>query len=290
MESCIKSINNIQMENSIFDDVCDWTYVILCCYDTYEREKNVFEQLELLRPTRNISLVYNKGYRHCYTEKVSEDLFEISKYIYKDMIDKNYNRVLILEDDFLLKKPIPVEDVQSIVNFIEEVDPELYSLGSSSFFNPSYIFRKHVKLIGYMTPAHAYMINQELCKKVLNLNQRGRSPSEDIIVNNDYHIDLILSISSEKYKYYKPLVYQLFPATENQKNWGVKGKFKKLLCKINVSLKIYFLKIDRQLEPGWTILYIIPYIQWIFLLLLLLAIPVLGMALWRRGCRTFYRK
>ena len=286
MESCIKSVDNIQMENSIFDDVCDWTYVILCCYDTYEREKNVFEQLELLRPTRNISLVYNKGYRHCYTEKVSEDLFEISKYIYKDMIDKNYNRVLILEDDLLLKKPIPVEDVQSIVNFIEEVDPELYSLGSPSVFNPSYIFRKHVKLIGYMATSHAYMINQELCKKVLNLNQRGRSPSEDII-NNDYHIDNILSISNEKYKYYKPLVYQLFPATENQKNWGGKGKFSKLLNKINLSLQIYFLKIDRQLEPGWTILYIIPYIQWIFLLL---AIPVLGMALWRRGCRTSYRR
>jgi hypothetical protein len=286
MESCIKSVDNIQIENSIFDDVCDWTYVILCCYDTYEREKNVFEQLELLRPTRNISLVYNKGYRHCYTEKVSEDLFEISKYIYKDMIDKNYNRVLILEDDFLLKKPIPVEDVQSIVNFIEEVDPELYSLGSHSFFNPSYIFRKHVKLIGYMATSHAYMINQELCKKVLNLNQRGRSPSEDI-VNYDYHIDNILSISNEKYKYYKPLVYQLFPATENQKNWGGKGKFSKLLNKIVVSLQIYFLKIDRQLEPGWTILYIIPYIQWIFLLL---AIPVLGMALWRRGCRTSYRR
>jgi hypothetical protein len=201
------------------------------------------------------------------------------------MIDKNYNRVLILEDDFLLKKPIPVEDVQSIVNFIEEVDPELYSLGSHSVFNPFYIFRKHLKVI-HLWAAHAYMINQELCIKILNLNQRGRSPSEDI-VNYDYHIDNILSVSSEKYKYYKPLVYQLWSATENQKNWGPKSKFKKLLNKIVVNLQINFLKLDRQLEPGWTILYIIPYIQWIFLLL---AIPVLGMALWRRGCRTSYRR
>ncbi len=65
-----------------------------------------------------------------------------------------------------------------------------------------------------------------------------------------------------KYKYYKPLCFQLFPSTPNQANWEVPEWFLKFAI-----FSIKMLKLDVSYQPGFSILNIMGYIPFIVLVL-----------------------
>ena len=75
---------------------------------------------------------------------------------------------------------------------------------------------------------------------------------------------MYLNLNFKRYIYYKPLCYQLFPETENSKNWLVYfylSTIAKALIKI--------INLDKYIEPGYTIMYNFSvYIFFVIILLL----------------------
>lgn len=58
--------------------------------------------------------------------------------------------------------------------------------------------------------------------------------------------------------YYKPLCYQLFPETENQRNWNniIESPLWNLLTKITIII-LKSIKLDKQIEPGTSFFYLL---------------------------------
>lgn len=119
--------------------------------------------------------------------------------------------------------------------------PLLYYLGTLPLLRfQSYLF--------FSIGTHAILYNEGAINKCLTLN-----------IQNDYDIFIGKHFLFQKYLTKKPLCYQLFPMTENRKKWYYVFGFSEFL---NYLIKI--LKLDKQIEPGYSFLYFVS--QFIFIL------------------------
>jgi len=266
MNECIIKINTIEIKNSIFDNIIDRTYVILCCGETPERLKNVEKYIKILKPTRYVDFYYFKGYKNCPKSIHSNnDIINNNITIFKDAISKKYNRILVLEDDFFLHKPLEQKDINNITKFIKKNNPYFYSLGCFGIPTIKTMLNTHQKLTYNMTGgAHANIYNKDLLDKYINYIDNITSDTlytttPDFIFSNINNI--------KTYRYYKPLIYQTFPETNNQKNsWKITlGKFTPIaICGIKI------LGLNKSEYPGYQILYNLPLVLYIILILLII--------------------
>ena len=60
---CYELLNR-KYPKGLFDDSVDMTYVITMKNDT-DRHKEMFEQLDKFKPTKNVTIVINYGYKEC---------------------------------------------------------------------------------------------------------------------------------------------------------------------------------------------------------------------------------
>lgn len=263
MENCVVKVKEIYIKHPIFDDIADCTYVVLCCGDHPKRLPNVLKNIHILNPTHTVKLVYNKGFKSCpISTTVAHDLVNIQSYIFRDAIDNNYNRILYLEDDFTLKNPLSKKDYSSINKFIKENNPDVYGIGNFSFPKINYIFSSHEKvLLNFLGMAHCVFYNKNYMNKCLEYyRENAENTMTDIVTKEINNI--------EAYRYYKPLVYQTLPNTDNQKNgWA------KTMGNFLTTISILFIKLvglDNNLEPGYTILYMLPYIFYTLIVILVI--------------------
>ena len=86
---------------------------------------------------------------------------------------------------------------------------------------------------------------------------------------NNIAVDEIWNkINIVKYKYYKPLCFQICENTENQNNWGKESNmFYQLLCKLFIQF-CYFLKLNKKVQPGYSIMNILGYIPFILIIVI----------------------
>lgn len=265
MINCVEQIREINIDNSIFNDIIDCTYVILCCGKNPKRLNNVETQIKKLRPSYKVKLIYNKGYNNCpLSVSVNNDLVNIQAFVFKDSLLNGYKRILYLEDDFELKDEINDKDVNSIVNFVNDNDPEVYGLGNVGYPCPISIFKKHQKMLfNFMAMCHAVFYNDKYMNNYLEFYNKN--------IGNKYigidSINMMLSNISN-YRYYKPLVYQKFIETENRKD-GWKNQTNIILHKITM-IFIKLFRLDKQIEPGWTIFYFLPYMLYFICIILIL--------------------
>lgn len=268
MESCIYKIENIKLPNTIFDNVCDCTYVILCCGENPKRLPSVIEQIQVLRPTKNIKLIFNKGYKNCPLScSVNNDLLNIQTYVFKDAISNGYDRILYLEDDFELKSYIPEKSVHSITNFIKQNDPNVYSLGCMSIPTLPTLLNTHQKSLFNMHGlTHALFYNSDFMIKYINYFNTYTGDISKVGIDVCLHYIPNISV----YRYYKPLVFQKLPSTENQRE-GWKNQSGEITTWLGVHV-IMLLSLDKQLEPGYTVIYVIPYLVYLILFILVVYI------------------
>ena len=262
MENCVVKIKQIYIENPIFDDIADCTYVVLCCGDNPKRLPSVLKNIHILKPTTTVKLIYNKGFKDCEcSNSVNNDLVNIQSYIFRDAINNNYNRILYLEDDFILKYPIKQEDYLSINKFISKHNPDVYGMGNFGFPRIDYIFSAHEKVVlNFLGMAHCVFYNKNYMYNCLEYYKENSENTMPDLVTKDIK-------NIEAYRYYKPLVYQTLPATDNQKNGWAKTMGNFLTSIIILSIKL--LGLDNRLEPGYTITYIIPYVFYFIIALFL---------------------
>lgn len=238
----------------------DATYIIHLDGNS-ERLGNINEQLSKYHPTNIVYILYNKGYKNCekqlHLDEAKIDLIDAFLYIFKDAQQKNYKNILILEDDFIFDKKIKDEVVRNnITRFIKkkEGEPMIYMLGCLPFLQQPYDYHNNKLLLGIGT--HACIYTKNIRDKILQEDQTK-------IIDWDYHTLFMYP----RYLYHEPLCYQLFPETENQKDWfSFFGMKNALLYLFDV------LHLDKQVNPGYSIFYMGSKILYALIILFIVAI------------------
>jgi len=220
----------------------DATYIIHL--EGNGREEHVIKQLEEYHPTNLVYILYNKGYKKCnkslHLNESKVDLIDAFLYIFKDAKHKNYKNILILEDDFMFNSRIKDKQIQrNVMEFIKkkENEPMIYMLGCLPLLQKP--CDKYTNKLTFGIGTHACIYTQSVVEKSLQENVQD-------ITDWDYYTHSKYA----RYMYHEALCYQLFPETENQKNWH---SFNGLTYFLIYIIKI--LQLDKQPEPGYTFFY-----------------------------------
>ena len=212
----------------------DATYIIHL--EGNGRYNDIEEQLKVYHPTKIVYILFNKGYKKCEKEGISapaKDLIHAYKYILENA--KQYNAVLILEDDFMFNPEVK-DHAHNIDHFVENHTHFVYRLGCIPTIQIPY---NSYTNIGLASGTHATIYSKDMRNNLLKDDMQ------------DWDVALVKYIN---YIYYKPICYQLFPVTENQKHWG-ESNFITMLCGKTLILLVQILSLDTRVEPGYSIMY-----------------------------------
>jgi len=159
-----------------------------------DRKKKVIEQLkknniinykiiEAIKPSINDVNKWNNKYcnhRNIDTYKIGcLGCLKSHLFIYNDAIKNDYNNILILEDDFLIKM-----DLYKNVNldFCIENNYGVFYLGGSHYKKPVHIKNNIYKCIETHT-THAYIISKQCIKYIIN-NINNWNKEIDVYLSN----------------------------------------------------------------------------------------------------------
>lgn len=185
--------------------------LVLTMEDNYRFSEDPF----LLNLAKKTIIQYNKGFK---TGKKPESI----KSTYQDIVHSNYtafkylkkyNNIIILEDDALVINN-DIRIYNEIDSFIKDEKFDCFSFGSSGIFskyNNNFLKLRKNKILT-LGAAQAIIYSCEartaLIKKISHNNfENGHM--------DGYYINSLDNIFTYKY----PLIVQIFPATENRKEW-----------------------------------------------------------------------
>jgi hypothetical protein len=250
-------------QKGIFDESVDATYIIHL--KDNGRYPHISEQLQNFQPTKKVYIVLNEGFKNCnkkLIEQISyQDLTDAFLQCFTHADDKGYNNILILEDDFIFSEELK-KDKSHIYNINQFLlkqpknESFIYYLGCNPILiRPATSCFSHYRSYKSCS-THAIIYSKAARSTPLNLDLK--------------HWDTIVEAGiPNRYLYCKPLCYQTYPDTENKQTWSEKDNIFIGYLKNQV---IQCLNLDKQPEPGFTILYLIAKILNILVLLVILAI------------------
>ena len=264
----MKYINN---NDIIFKKTIDATYVIHL--EGNGRHESVIKQLNDYHLTNDVYILYNKGFKKCKkTDNIiypEYDLTDAFFQIFKHANKNNYENVLILEDDFILDSKIKnINHINDINNFlIKKKDKSfIYFLGCIPALSLPYIEIKNTYRVLSSLGMHSVIYSKKYRENLLR--------DYDKISKKDYmkdwdNINNLYSVN--RFMYYTPICYQLFPETDNKKTWGASSKIEQFGTYIPRAT-IYIMGLDKNIQPGYSIIYSISKIIPILLLILFILI------------------
>jgi hypothetical protein len=249
-KKCYK-FQNLKFKNGLFDGTVDATYVIKLIGNG--RYKNVYKQLLEYKPTSQVYILLNQGFKKCEKTKQikypADDLNDAFLQIFRHANDNNYENILILEDDFIFNKEIKnKKHINSINKFLNKKQGTefMYFLGCLPLLMlPNISNLKHFHNINSVG-MHSVIYSKKIRYHIMDNYQD--------LLNNVKDWDLNANFLKNKYTYYKCLCYQLFPETENSQHWNNSHPILYYICKI---CKKYFKisNLDKKPEPGTGIMY-----------------------------------
>jgi hypothetical protein len=254
MDECYKLIK-LDNKNFLFNNV-EATYIIHLKGNG--RLPSIINQLQKYMLTKEVYILINNGYKKCKKDKYITlpryDLIDSFLYIMNDAKTKNYNNILILEDDFIFNKDILNKKITNHIDtFLLNNNKNLflYYIGALPSLQIPTFTQENILIFSGGTHSVIYP------KTFINyINKVDKKKIVDW--------DMYLNLNFKRYIYYKPLCYQLFPETENSKNWldyFYLSTISKALIKI--------INLDKHIEPGYTIMYNFSvYIFFVIILLL----------------------
>jgi hypothetical protein len=204
------------------------------------RYENVKKQLQQYSFTKKVHIVVNEGYKKGKKPNIhspAKDLIDAYLYCMKDA--QKYNTILILEDDFIVGKEFE-QHIDGIHTFVNSHTHFVYRLGCFPFVMVPYDIHQYR---GFSGGSHAVIYSKSVRKELLTYTI-DQIDDWDVLLN---HITL-------NYIYYTPIVYQLLPETENQKQWADYNFILHFFAGIFINM-IQLLHLDTQVEPGYSILY-----------------------------------
>ena len=251
---CYHFEKRVYNRDGYFDSFVSATYILTMTTST--RKEQWEDQIRKFTPTKIVYIVYNKGFKKCKKNLRMQippyDLIDSNIQVMNHAIQNRYSNILVLEDDFIFNEKIKskkvVEDIRSVFNRNKN-KKFYYSLGLIPIIIYPNPFFKNNTLSGLLTTtSHANLYPIEIC--------------QDILKNRKYldyiHWDNFLWIY-KNYFYRTALCYQIFPETENKKNWTINkdGKTNIILYVIFYYVDILFkiLNLDKRPQPGFNYIY-----------------------------------
>ena len=262
----------VNFDNSILDSFIDMTYVLVM--ENSKREKNMYKELNLFKPTKKVKIQYNKGFKNCkkklYDYQTNWDLMDATYNVMLDTKKNDYKNILILEEDFIVNNnEITNKNIENIKNYITNEKIDVYLLGILSK-RVDYTKNKHLKCRGgkeeFCGGTHGYIITNTGIDTFIHLYESGNYNLLEKISANG-HIDWLYNSTYFKtYYYYKPLIIQPLEETENKKTtWD------NLFDNIHINLFGLNMKNKINLIKSYDMLYfinhIVKYIMLFFLIL-----------------------
>ena len=256
----LKEFNN---NKGLLDSSVDATYIIHLVDNG--RLDHVYSQMKDYIITKTTYILFNKGYKKCKKNKnidgPAKDLIDAFLYIFKDAKIKNYNNILILEDDFTFLPLIKDNNVISdINNFIikKQNDEFIYYLGCIPFIMIPSNSNHNIVIVSAGT--HACIYSNKTINNILNMKEE--------FVDWDYICNL--KFIGKRYMYNKLLCYQLFTETENAKSWGKNNnKIMVILGKIFLKLS-KLLQLDKRHDIGYPLFYNLSKVLFVLIIIIIL--------------------
>jgi hypothetical protein len=243
MNDCYKLQEHLY-EDAIFKNI-DATFIIHL--EGNGRMDNIESQLKKFHPSEKVYIFINKGFKKCkkaeYIDKAPLDLIDAFYTIFKEAKNRNYENILILEDDFFFNEDVKLY-ANDVDDFLKTHNNYIYYLGVIPYLQ-SYFGEKHHKLF-LSTGTHCCIYSKQIIEKTLDIDQQS-------IIDWDSFLNFNINTIFNRYKYSVPLCYQLFPETENQKHWSGNDFSIK---QIYGNIIIYFFKLmqlDKNIYPGYNI-------------------------------------
>lgn len=256
------TIKTLEYDDGIFDKSVDATYIIHL--KNNGREQHIFDELSRLHPTSVIHIVYNEGFRRVdkgpRVKTTVDDLTHTYLWTFEHALTNRYRNILILEDDFIFGEGIQdPKNQQNILDILESRSTEdyVFLLGCLPFLM---IPRDHSTYTGITAGMHCAIYSEQCIRNTL--------ANRDKIIDWDIFFNFV-SESTNKYIYPSPLCYQLFPVTENSTNWGMEHSVLTFLSYF-VKPLMRLCRLDKQVEPGYSVFYLFSKILGIGLSLLVI--------------------
>jgi len=250
-------------KNGIFDNIIDATYIIYT-EGNNNRYKNIKKELNKIKPSKNVYILENKGWRKSkkkeYITNTSKDLVDCNIYIFKHAKKKNYDNILILEDDYIFDKKIEKKYIiKNIENFILKKKNKSFSfyLGTIPFIFLPYNLNINRGIINIYT--HSIIFSKKYRNKVLNYNYENID-CWDVFQNY---------FNYNRYYYNIPLSYQTIEETENSLNWQVPNIGRKIYLKV-----AYMLKANKNPIIFFNMCYIFSYILIVIIIIIIILIII----------------
>jgi hypothetical protein len=214
----------------------------------------------LLNLAKKTIIQYNKGFKKCNKPSTIISSKEDIVHAYYSAFEylKEYNNVIILEDDALVINKNPLI-YNKIDKFINTQDFDIFTFGSNGLFsNYNEDFFKIDPFFFWAAQAIIYSqkARNKLAKDIISSNF-NKGPMDAIYID---HLD-------KKFTYKYPLIVQLFPNTENQNLW-VNNIFELYIIKFTIAL----LKLDKSTESWFSLYFIFRNYKIILLLIFLIII------------------
>jgi len=247
----------INYDRGLLDESVDATYIIHL--DGNGRLDHIKEQLKQTQPTKTIYIVHNDGFKKCekkLIEQVSyQDLSDAFLQAFKHAREKEYGHILILEDDFIFNPEIKNHShITNINTFMTDHNDEefIYYLGCNPIIIVPYNLYTYYSFHSLST--HGIIYSKQTIRKELDTQYKHW----DVIINKNI---------ANKYLYYMPLCYQTYPNTENKLTWSEKDNF--LIGYLKEAV-ITMLNLDKEPEPGFTILYCFAKLLFLFMVFIII--------------------
>lgn len=267
-EHCYQ-FKHMKNQHGLFHKTIDATYVVHL--EGNGRYESVMKQLNEYHLTNDVYILHNKGFKKCdKTDNVvypADDLVDAFLQIFKHANERNYENVLILEDDFIFTSDVKnATHINNITNFLSKKTAQresfIYYMGCVPYLALPTMDGHNTYIPLCSSGTHSVVYSKKYREDLIHDFDTIQSKDWDVI-NNIYSIN--------KYMYGQPLCYQLYTETENKKTWGEHYLITKCLS-IIPKVVIKLTGIDKQIEPGHSILYAISKILPIIILLLVLMV------------------
>ena len=234
MTHCYK-FNELNFKYGIYDNSIDVTYILTL--KKSPKIKNIQKQLTHTKPSKKIFIVVNEGFKKCpkklLIQNTTYDIMHSYIEIFKHAQKKNYQNILILEDDFIFDKEIHfLKNTTKINDFCNKHKKKnfILSLGSLPFIIFPYNDFFYKSIISTGTQSMIYS-RQFIDKTLMNIQKVKKIHDWDYYTNTTFN----------RYLFHIPLITQIFNETENQKNWdslfGLKYIFLYFIKKNKLNIK-----------------------------------------------------
>lgn len=271
---CYKLLELVHDSDSepLFDNFVDATYVIHL--QGNGRYESVIRQLKEYKFTKYMYILSDKGHRKCkknlYIQNIDKDIIHCNMTVFRHAIQKGYNNILILEDDFIVNKIIRNKDIiEDICSFVKMKEKEnetfIYYPGGIPILSiPTDYNFNHYKPY-FIAGTHCAIFSNKTMRYILDnyLTYAKSYTLWDLHLSSDNKIN--------KYHYKSPLCYQIFPVTDNQIQWRMVSNpfLNKIIIKIYIFL-IHLINIHKEPEPGFTIIYSFSILLFYFIIFVLI--------------------